>query len=145
MRRNGPNGFCYYWHDLRKDKKLFSTCQQGGNSIMVWAAFCSNGKSELCFIDSSMNSLVYLQTLQAHLLPFMLQQLPGAGVFQQDKASVHTSKVSKAWFKEHAITLLDWPPKSPDLKLRICGKYLHVLYTRTEIGSLRALMSSKWH
>jgi len=32
----GPNGFAYYWRDLRKEKLIFSKRQQGGGGVMIW-------------------------------------------------------------------------------------------------------------
>jgi transposase len=36
-------------------------------------------------------------------------------VFQQDNASCHVSKRSKAFFEAQEVQLLDWPANSPDL------------------------------
>ena len=36
-------------------------------------------------------------------------------IFQQDNDPKHTSKRVKEWMKDNNITLLDWPPQSPDL------------------------------
>ncbi len=36
-------------------------------------------------------------------------------IFQQDLAPVHTAKVTKSWFIDHGVTVLDWPANSPDL------------------------------
>lgn len=33
---DGPDGFAYYWHDLRTEEKIFSKRQSGGGSVMVW-------------------------------------------------------------------------------------------------------------
>ena len=36
-------------------------------------------------------------------------------VFQQENASCHTSKLSKQFFAEQNVQILDWPANSPDL------------------------------
>ena len=36
---------------------------------------------------------------------------------QQDKASIHTAKVTKAWFEDKNVIVLDWTAKSPDINL----------------------------
>ena len=35
---DGPDGYAYYWHDLRskKDQKIFSKQKFGGGSVMIW-------------------------------------------------------------------------------------------------------------
>ena len=82
---------------------------------MVWAAFCNTGKTSLAFCDRSMNTLYYLQIIEANLLLFMSKQLQNTGIFMQDNAPAHVSKVAMAWFKEKKIELLKWPALSPDL------------------------------
>ena len=36
-------------------------------------------------------------------------------IFQQDNAPCHTSAVSRKWFQRNRVTVLEWPPQSPDL------------------------------
>ena len=36
---DGPDSAAYYWHDLRKEERIFSKLQQGGQSLMVWTGF----------------------------------------------------------------------------------------------------------
>lgn len=38
-------------------------------------------------------------------------------IFQQDNASFHSSKLTKAWFDTSKVRVLSWPSKSPDLNL----------------------------
>ena len=33
----------------------------------------------------------------------------------QDNAPIHTAKKVKKWFNENGVTIIDWPPYSPDL------------------------------
>ena len=35
--------------------------------------------------------------------------------FMQDNAKIHTARIIKAWFVEQGITVVEWPPYSPDL------------------------------
>ena len=90
---DGSDGLHYYWHDLWKMLKQFITRQQGSGSVMVWVAFSFNGKTDLCYCPSKVNSLVYLQIVEQNLLPFASASLPDGFLFMQDNAAVHTSKV----------------------------------------------------
>ena len=36
---DGPDGSQYYWHDLRKEMKLFSKIIFGVRSVMAWGDF----------------------------------------------------------------------------------------------------------
>jgi hypothetical protein len=33
---DGLDGNKYYWHDLRKEERVFSKRTQGGGSLMIW-------------------------------------------------------------------------------------------------------------
>ena len=37
------------------------------------------------------------------------------GIFQQDKAAIHTAKLTSNWHGDHNIETLSYPAKSPDL------------------------------
>lgn len=112
---DGPDGWSYYWHDVRQDEKIFSKRKNGGFSVMVWACFSRYGKGPLVFVDGNLNSEGYVHILQSHLLPFLDMYHPEQVIFQQDNAPIHVSKRSKGWFNEEGIQLLDWPAHSPDL------------------------------
>ena len=36
---NGPDGYQYYWHDLRKEKDTRMSRNFGGGNVMVWGGF----------------------------------------------------------------------------------------------------------
>jgi len=55
---DGPDGCRYYWHDLRKEKEIFSKRQMGGYSVMVWAAFGYNSTSDIAFIENRLNASI---------------------------------------------------------------------------------------
>jgi len=112
---DGADGLAHYWHDLRKDKLLFSKRQQGGGSVMIWAGFSSEGKTTIAFCDKRLDSIKYQQILEEHFLPFWLHPDRNVYYFQQDNARIHTSASSQQWFDENAIPVMDWPACSPDL------------------------------
>lgn len=53
----------------------------------------------------------YMDALEEGLLPIYE---PGR-VFQQDNASIHNAYVTRDWFEEHGIYMVEWPAHSPDL------------------------------
>jgi transposase len=112
---DGPDGFQYYWHDLRKEEEVFSKRQMGGGSVMVWGAFSYRGKSTLAILNGRQDSVAYVRTLQEYLLPFTTRHHAAGSIFQQDNASIHVSAHTKSWLADQNIPLLDWPAKSPDL------------------------------
>jgi len=112
---DGPDGWMYYWHDLRKEERIMSKRVHGGASVMVWAAFCWSGKSELVIRPCKGDSDHYQQLMQDHLVPFIRSLGGGRWTFQQDGAPVHRSESTKDWFRRKNIDLLPWPALSPDL------------------------------
>jgi transposase len=112
---DGPDCLQYYWHDLRKEEQTYLSRQNGGGSVMIWAAFSSQGLSDVAFLDGRQNSSAYCDTIANYLLPFVHVNHPNGFVFQQDNASIHVSHATKAFLEEHEISLLSWPALSPDL------------------------------
>jgi hypothetical protein len=94
---DGPDGWAYYWHDIRKNEVNFSTRQNDGGSVMVWACFGAFGQFALVFIDGKMNSTSYCEMLRDHFLPVINDLTHAPVIFQQDSASTHKSKRSRTW------------------------------------------------
>ena len=112
---DGPDGYQYYWHDLRKTPQMFSTRHSGGGSVMVWAAFSQLGKTDLVILEGRQDSRKYTTTLSNHLLPFADRLYGKEFVFQQDNAAIHTSRTTKEFFRHYKINVMEWPALSPDL------------------------------
>jgi hypothetical protein len=147
---DGPDGFAYYWHDLRKEKLLFSRRAQGGGSVMIWAAFGWNGVSDVVFVDGRMNAAGYQNILQEHLLPAGATLGGSNWTFQQDNASIHTARTTKEWFASNNIDLIDWPSRSPDLNPieNLWGLLVRRVYANgrqfATAGDLKAAIRSSW-
>lgn len=112
---DGPDGWDKYWHDKRKPKAVKMKRQSGGGSVMVWGAFSVFGLSQLAVLDESINSGVYVDTLSEFLLPFIDLHYGRECIFQQDNAPAHSSLVTKEFFREQNIDVMNWPARSPDL------------------------------
>ena len=63
---DGPDGFSYYWHDIRKEKRIFLTRTGDGGSVMVWAAFSCTGKSSIGFCKPKMKSVDYQNVMEEY-------------------------------------------------------------------------------
>lgn len=112
---DGPDGAKSYWHDLRKEKAIFSKRNFGGGSLMVWGAFCFNGVLPLAKISCKMNSSDYQEILSENLLPIASTLAGENWIFQHDNASIHSSNATKSFLSSNNIKVLTWPSCSPDL------------------------------
>ncbi|GBN88792.1 Transposable element Tc3 transposase, partial [Araneus ventricosus] len=66
---DGPDGFRYFWYDLRKEKEIFSKRTFGGGSVMVWGGFATEGATPIVFVQGRVNSESYVDILADNLLP----------------------------------------------------------------------------
>ncbi|OXA48396.1 Transposable element Tc3 transposase [Folsomia candida] len=112
---DGPDGYAYYWHNLRKSPEIFSKRQAGGGSVMLWGAYGYHGKTELVSIPPRTNSAGYQDVLKANLIR-QGSKIGGRGwIFQQDNASIHASRSTTDFLAAKNVQTLKWPARSPDL------------------------------
>ena len=104
---DGPDSNAYYWADSELDPRYFSRRRCGGGGVMIWGAFSKRGTAALVSIKGKMGSVEYIKTLESSLLPFANEKHPQGWTFQQDNASVQTSMVTKDWFFENNVHVMD--------------------------------------
>jgi len=116
----GSDGRQYCWKrpgEPLRDEHVKPTVKFGGGSIMVWGCFSSFGFGNIVRIYGRMNGELYRQILDEDLLGTI--QWNGLDknniIFQQDNDPKHTANLTKQWFDDNDIEVLDWPPQSPDL------------------------------
>jgi transposase len=93
-----------------------------GISLMVWGCFAGDIKGPLVSFEGVNTAATYIETLKQHLVPLieflrdeLPQELANDIIYQQDNASIHTAKATEKWFKDMAITVMEWPPNSPNM------------------------------
>ena len=60
---DGPDCAAYYWHDLRKEERIFSKRQERGQSLLIWAGFGYPGQTIIPFPEGRMNATDYQDLL----------------------------------------------------------------------------------
>ncbi len=74
----------------------------------------SAGVGPLCFLKYTVNTAIYQDILE-HFMLSSADKLYGDADFisQQDMSPAHPVKGTKSWFKDHGVTVLDWPANKP--------------------------------
>ncbi|CAH1990549.1 unnamed protein product [Acanthoscelides obtectus] len=107
--------FCLGMHDGRaRVRRRRGERRNPQFFFMVWGAIAYGSRSPLIFIRGNMNAQRYIyEVLEPHLLPYL--DTLADPTFQQDNARPHVARVTIDFFQHNDVTLLPWPPRSPDL------------------------------
>ena len=92
---------------------LMLTVKHGGK-IMVWGMMTADGPGTIHRGERSMNSTQYFQVLEDKMLPVARTKY-GSNFFPAGYSPCHVTKMTRAWFDDHSVRTLNWPPPSPDL------------------------------
>lgn len=123
-----PRGPVHYL--VRKDfdfSQMIEPPKKGRKSVLIWIAISGHGRTPLYLYDlpevlpyppegkkknPGFTATVYLETLEANLLPAMA----GKDLkFQQDNNPIHTAKQVRKWLDKQSFETLVWPAKSADI------------------------------
>jgi transposase len=92
--------------------------QKGGGCVSVWGCMTSAGTGPLMFYEGRVNGRDYIQIIGDVLPAFInnrFSSTSGDCLYMQDNAPPHNSVFAKKIFERKKISLLNWPPTSPDL------------------------------
>lgn len=114
---DGPDGYQYYFHDLRKNEVILSRRPASVGTVMIWGAMTSKGVIDIVFLEGKLNAEKYINVLNKQITAIQ-QVMKGTNwIFQQDNSPVHTARLVMSWFQTHNIKVLQWPAVSPDLNI----------------------------
>ena len=86
-----------------------------GQKLNLWGAISANGKVTLQIFEGNLNTAKYLGILNNSLDEFREISKSDNVVLQMDNCRVHWSLEALLFYKDNEITVIDWPPYSPDL------------------------------
>lgn len=148
---DGPDVRECYFHDLRKEERFLSRQQKEQSSVMIWAGIGFNGKTEIKFVPTYMNSEEYINLIDRQLIHDAQQICESQIIFQHDNtAAIHSSSNVKEYFSINNIENMDWPSKSPDLKIieQCWGMLARAVYADNKqfdsIEELKICIQSEW-
>ena len=78
---------------------------------------CIHGPGLICKVEGRINQICYCDILEenVHKVISKFNLDPSCIIFQQDNASIHTTKMLQEWFSWQPFILLPWPTQLPDL------------------------------
>lgn len=96
-------------------KYTLKTVKHGGGNVIVWGCFSWYGVGPLFRINGIMNAEMYKHILKDVMLPYARSDMPLIWKFMHDNDPKHTAKIIKKFIEKEKISILEWPPQSPDL------------------------------
>lgn len=113
------NGRVMVWRNTEEafdPKCIAPTVKHGGASVMVWGCFTRRGVGKLHILDRTMDRFYYREILEKNLLPSIgAFGFSNGFAFMHDNDPKHTAGIVKDWLIRKGISVLPWPPYSPDL------------------------------
>ena len=131
------------------DPQYFAHDTQNVESVGLWACFCAKGIGQAEIYVGEYKSEQYCSMLHANLLATARCFYPRQHWYMlHDNAPQHTSRFTSTWLHNHGVTVIDFPPYSPDLNpienlfhtlhQRV---YSHFPHTATDI---EAALDAEW-
>lgn len=107
-----------------KQEKMLPACivptvKQGSSSVMVWGCFSYAGTGDLFKIEGILRKEGYRNILEQCVLPSGLRLIGDNFTFMHDNDPKHTSLLCRNYLQQqetnNTLTVMTWPPQSPDL------------------------------
>jgi transposase len=86
-------------------------------SVMFWGCFSWEVTSELIIMMGRLNHQRYIEYLEQGLIPFTEKLRHRHHTLVQDNGPPHRPVLVCNWLRDRHISVLGWPPNSPDLNL----------------------------
>ena len=84
-------------------------------SVMTWGVISAEKTIVIVRIDERINGPTYCDMLETCFFDSAEVVLPPDFVFQQDNATAHVCRHTTSYLENREISVLSWPPQSPDL------------------------------
>ena len=82
--------------------------------VHVWAGISRRGRTSICIFEGIMDVSLYIEVLEATLLPFLSLVYPDGHRFMADNDPKHTLKDAKEFLRVNNINWWRMPAESPD-------------------------------
>ena len=116
--------WCFrYKHEKWNQKMITPIATSTQRSQMVWASIWLNNRGQPCrsplvIMERDTTARKYGYTAKSYIKALEIGLLPSwrpGQRFMHDNAPIHQAHIAKEWLTSHGITVILWPPYSPDL------------------------------
>lgn len=88
--------------------------------VTIWGCFAAHEIGQAEIFEGDLNGKLYCRILKGNLKPTYKKFFPqgesgGQWYFLQDNDPSHTCKAAQNWFHRNGVTVIEFPPWSPDL------------------------------
>ena len=134
---------------MEHDPKYMRQEKQLHGKVSLWGCICAEGLGHGELYAGSLNSTRHRDILRHSLVKSLRQFYPaGPWRFQQDNARFHTTPETVTYLHEKGVTLLEWPPWSPDLNpienlWNVIKARVYALLPRT-LEEMEQLIRAEW-
>ena len=94
---DGPDGYNYYFHELRTEERFLNHNPRMVGGVMVWGAISYYGTCELQFVLSKMNAITYKEVIEKAFQHFGNIFGPIPWTCHHDNAPIQTDRAVKQW------------------------------------------------
>ena len=74
-----------------------------------------DGVGPLVLLQRIVNVRIHKQLVKDHVLPVLRNSTKQPSIYMQNNAPCHKAMVVMNFLKAEYVTVIDWPPRSPDL------------------------------
>jgi len=121
--RFGTSGRQFYFkrpeNKTPREHHKKGTKRGGGGKMCLWGCLTDEAPGDLCRLSGYMDAETYVDVVKSYVIKtWEYHGLERENlIFQQDNASAHTANRVKEYMAKQKITVLEWPPNSPDLNI----------------------------
>ena len=82
---------------------------------MVWDVIHHGAKSEVVFVNVTLNRFQYVDILRSSMVPYARATFQNSLVFVHDNATCHTERHTRSFLAQKQFEVMPWPANSPDM------------------------------
>ena len=134
----------------RRPGERFADCCIERVSVMIWVGISLAGKTQLVFINGTLNAQRYRDEIMDPVVITYVQNLGAGSILQDDNVRPHTAMIVQHHLQQRGTQRMLWPACSPDLNPieQLWDQLGRAVRTRPTIATmhdLRQIVVEEWN